>query len=224
MYKYNIFHTPHKAWRAALNDLLAKVKVTDYTDLQQVRSTTQFARCVFAAHHAHTQSENNVLGPALQRPELAHHWVDVHGWHNSIIQRVKDHLSVLEKYNNPAKMTQVGGKLKEDLEHFIADDNMHTHLEEGFMSMYARLYNEQELFDLDVKATSYWNELSDDVKDVILPYFIRAHSGDDLVRIMKIFKEILNSKPEAWQKFSEMAKKELKPKDAAKIESMNLFA
>lgn len=33
--------------------------------------------------------------------------------------------------------------------------------------MYNDIYNDQELFDLDVKATSYWANLGDDIKLVV---------------------------------------------------------
>lgn len=70
-----------------------------------------------------------------------------------------------------------------------------------FMDYYRRMYTEQELFDLDVKATTYWTEINDDAKEQILPFFIRGHKSDDLARILAIFKQIYVSKPEAWKVF-----------------------
>jgi hypothetical protein len=194
-----------------LADLCSKVKSTDYTSASDVQATASFAQSVFAAYRQHTLSENCVLAPALKRPEFTEHWVDVHEVHGMDVELVKEDFIQLDQTSNPSKRAQIGVKLNQHLQNFASTDFAHTSLEEGMMRMYSTLYSEQELFDLDVKATAYWNDLTSDTKPIVFPYFIRAHKGDDQIRILKIFKQILQNKPEEWKKFVEMTKSELTP-------------
>eukprot|EP00026_Physarum_polycephalum_P014902 Phypoly_transcript_15468.p1 GENE.Phypoly_transcript_15468~~Phypoly_transcript_15468.p1 ORF type:complete len:221 (+),score=29.93 Phypoly_transcript_15468:94-756(+) len=218
MSRYNILHTPHKVWRRIMSDLCAQVKSIDYEDTQQVQATTQFAYSVLAVWKAHSHSENTVFAPALKQPYMGQHWADVHEMHGMGVKLIKDDLVQLEKTTPTSKRIQLGKQLSSHLEHFVAEDNMHTMLEESHIfPMLSGMYNDQELFDLDVKATSVWTTMKENEKELIFPYFIRAHKGEDHPRILRIFKQILGTKPEAWQKFVEMAKKELTPAQITKF-------